>query len=438
MNTVFHPNDTLTNRLSFYHLALFGVLLPFDRFYSELVLISFLLHTVISLRKQQVKNLFRIEVLWLVSVFLVALVCTLYTFNKQEGFKLLSRQLAIVLFPVLLFLNPVDLRKYAKAIFLSFAFSCTLVVAYLYADAIQVLQYHHLPLSALLSPAFMNHNFSEPIDMHATYLSLYMGLSVAIFSHYLIAGTKRITQLVFICALCLLALGLLQLAARSVIIAMLLFFCFAVPFFLQGKRRKIYATVAISISLVVVVVILASATLRTRYFDLLKDDLSENTPEYSIADARMKRWEVAWEVVKASPLVGYGSGDEEDLLQEAYFQNKLYDSYLHRLNAHNQYLSFLLMGGVIALAVYLFTLAAGVRMAIQQKNLLFLAFLFLIITVSISENILFRNKGIFFYSFFFSLFVRVLIQQKIAAKLQVQEASTGNLKRKTSVFTMNK
>ncbi|HET7898320.1 MAG TPA: hypothetical protein VFL47_11630, partial [Flavisolibacter sp.] len=180
MRTLFYPNDTLTNKLGFYHLVLFALLLPFDPFYSELVLVSFLLHTLISLKKGSVKNLFQKNVWFLASIFWVAVVCTFYTTDKQEGWKLLSRQLAILLFPVLFSLTTIDLKKYGRTILLAFAIACTLAVVYLYADALRIIRYHHFSLSALLSPAFMNHNFSEPIDMHATYLSLYLGLSFAV------------------------------------------------------------------------------------------------------------------------------------------------------------------------------------------------------------------------------------------------------------------
>jgi O-antigen ligase len=118
----------------------------------------------------------------------------------------------------------------------------------------------------------------------------------------------------------------------------------------------------------------------------------------------MKRWAVTFDLVKQSPYVGYGSGDELDLLKEKYYSEKLYGSYLNDLNAHNQYISFLLSGGVIALAIYFFTLLYGLQMAITSKNLIFIGFIILIITVSASENLLMRNKGIFFYSFFFSFF----------------------------------
>ena len=56
MKQLFVINDTLSNKLGYYHLIFFLVALPFDRFYSQLVLISFLIHTLIHLGKNSFRH----------------------------------------------------------------------------------------------------------------------------------------------------------------------------------------------------------------------------------------------------------------------------------------------------------------------------------------------------------------------------------------------
>ena len=58
MKKLFIINDTLTNKISYYHLALFLIFLPFDRFYRELVLISLTVHTLIHVGKINFRALF--------------------------------------------------------------------------------------------------------------------------------------------------------------------------------------------------------------------------------------------------------------------------------------------------------------------------------------------------------------------------------------------
>jgi O-antigen ligase len=93
------------------------------------------------------------------------------------------------------------------------------------------------------------------------------------------------------------------------------------------------------------------------------------------------------------------------LLHDNFFTHRLYNSFLNNLNAHNQYLSFLLKSGVIGLLVYLRTLAFGLNISFQQKDLLLFVFMLIIICVSFSENLLDVDKGIFYYAFFYSFFI---------------------------------
>jgi len=129
----------------------------------------------------------------------------------------------------------------------------------------------------------------------------------------------------------------------------------------------------------------------------------------------MKRWVLELQLIKQSPWIGYGSGSEKQVLKDKYFDEKFYRSYLVELNAHNQYLSFLINSGIAGLLLYLYILFYGLSKAIKGREFLLMAFLILIAVVSVSENILDLNKGIFFYSFFFPLFLLSSNEQKPTA-----------------------
>ena len=119
----------------------------------------------------------------------------------------------------------------------------------------------------------------------------------------------------------------------------------------------------------------------------------------------MIRWSGTLQLIGKAPIAGYGMGAEKVILKNMYFEQKMYNSFLNELDAHNQYLSFLLTAGLIGLFLYLFTLYWGFERAFQRKDFIFTSFLLIIAVVGFSENILMVNKGIFFYSFFFSMFI---------------------------------
>jgi len=111
MKRLFLIPDTQTNTISYYHLLCFLIALPFDRFYSQLVLISLIIHTLIHLRRERLKLLLTKEVLIVSALYFVSLICIIYSFNKKQGWSDSTIQLALLLFPVILSLNGLDLKK---------------------------------------------------------------------------------------------------------------------------------------------------------------------------------------------------------------------------------------------------------------------------------------------------------------------------------------
>lgn len=398
--------DITTNKITYYHLLLFLVLLPFDRFYSQIILISFALHTLIHLERNRLQNVFNKTVIILTAVYLLGIAAILYSPDKNQGWKDAEKQLAILLFPLLFAMNSLEIKKYKLQLLIVFALTCTITILYLFVDALRIMQYYHLPISSLFTRAFMNHNFSSAIDIHATYLAMYAGISVITFLYLFLNEKSPRQRFLYGLGIFILAAGLLQLASRAVFFALMLVINIALPFFtLQGKKRIKILLITSLISIVVILSIYYVGSFKKRYLMELKNDLTQASNNNEVLEPRVIRWRAALELVKHSPIIGYGSGSETELLKEVYFEKKLYNSYLTELNAHNQYLSFLIKTGIIGLALYLFVLLFGFYYAIRTKDILFLSFLILVTIVSISENILDVNKGIFFYSFFIPLFL---------------------------------
>src|SRR4051812_27764857 len=101
MSGLFSINDSLTNKISYYHLVLLLASLPFDRFYSHLILISYAIHTLIHLNRKLIKPIFNLGMLALQSVVIVTVLCTIYSSNKAEAGTEIGRRAAIFIVPLL-------------------------------------------------------------------------------------------------------------------------------------------------------------------------------------------------------------------------------------------------------------------------------------------------------------------------------------------------
>lgn len=399
--------DTPSNRLGAYILAVFVVSLPFDRLYSELAFVLFLLHTLIHLDRAALSRLRKND--WLVpaSIYFLTVAGTIYSNYRAEAFFEWERQLSLLLLPLCFILTTIDLQRYRLFLLNALTLSCACTIVYLYYAALKVIGYNHLPLSALFTTAFINHNFAEPIDMHATYFSMYIGLATITPLWYLKTEPSRFRKILSAVVLLILIAGLLQLASRAVLIAMLVIVNIAVPMMLfSGKSRIRYFVMSALVSLLLVFVVVQNDVFRNRYVTELKNDLTQQSINLNILEPRAVRWTCGFELIKKSPLIGHGSGSEVALLKQQYFEKKYYNSYINDLNIHNQFLSMLIKFGIIGLILLMTVLFVGFKKAWHNKDLFFAAFLIIVSVVFFSENVLDGNKGIFFFAFFYSLFYR--------------------------------
>ncbi|HTF28286.1 MAG TPA: O-antigen ligase family protein [Flavitalea sp.] len=430
MKKLFFIEDSLSNKITYYHLLFFIAFLPFDLFFSEVILISLSIHTLINLNLKLLKGLIRRDVIIVQGIFILTFISCLYTFDRNAGFSLLSRQLAILIFPIILFVTPLNLQQYRSRLLSAFAIVCALTITYLYFDAIRVIRFNHLPFKAIFSNSFINHNFSLPIRIHATYLSMYCALSLCYLLFVLFHTEKLLNRYLILTGVFILSAGLMQLASKSVIITSLICACIIIPLFLN-KRNRLVLTIALTLPIVTgSVVIFNMKSFHERFISDLTSDLKNRNLEFSVSSTRMQRWLLGWELFTDAPVFGHGSGEELQLLRNKYFDKGLYHAFIFRLNAHNQYLSLMIKSGILGLLIYGYILFYGIQSAIRHRDSLFLCFLLFVIIVSLSENLLDVNKGIFFYAFFFSFF----LVGKNRPDHTLNQSASGNQKLKIDVF----
>jgi O-antigen ligase len=395
-------NDTLENRISFALLAAFLVCLPFDRLYSEVILICLAAHQVLHLDRSRLRLLLDKEVWLLQSIFIWIALNAFRSTHRQEALDEVVKLLAVVVFPALFRLLAQPMARYRDTLLLVFSYSCAATIAGLYGYALYVLRVEHLPLQMLFS-YYLNHQFSAAIDMHATYLSAYCALCFVFCCTRLVQTTHR-QKLVYLLPALLLLAGMLQLCAKSVLVATILTMLFFFPWMvLKPVKRWRFRLVVLLLLALATLLVVQHKGFHSRLITDLQQDLSTQRPAFAAQEKRLVRWQLAAGLVSRAPVWGYAPGDHEFVLRNAYFDHRFYHSYLENLNTHNQFLDLWLSVGITGVLLYACTLAYGFKTAITSKDILLTAFLLLTLLVSLSENNLEVNKGIFFYAFFFSL-----------------------------------
>ncbi len=393
--------------ISLYHLALLLLSLPFDRFYSHLLLISFTAHTLLHADRAGIKQAFSWRAFLLLPLLVASWIGAGYSAFPQLASAEVGRMAVVALLPVLLSFSKLDIRQHLHFLFAIFALGSSFTVLYLFGHALVTLRFYHLPVTALLSPAFTNQNFSSPIGMHATFLSLQWAMSFVWMVHTGLQQKQRAQQLLYATGVVVMSAGLLQLGSKAVLMMVFIAVNALLPWWeLRGHRRRTYLGLAITFTIALAIFVASQPTFRSRFAESLRTDLSATTTPGDVADSRMRRWNVVMRTILQAPVLGHGSGAEIPLLERAFFKERLYNSYLHQLNSHNQYLSFWLKTGIAGLLVYVAIVAYGWRIVGQRRDLLFATFLLLVTGVSFSENILDVDKGALFFGLFFAMFLQ--------------------------------
>jgi O-antigen ligase len=329
------------------------------------------------------------------SLFVILLISLLYSNNLDFGLESIFRFLPLLIFPVGFFLLKDNKYIYRSKLFtigkLLFYFS-TLI---LFISIFLVFYYRGF----VTENFFLNYSYRiifqlGKFSMHPIYASI-VTLIALIFSISLFKIKSY--KYVIIFGNILLTINLFLLSRKSAIIIMCLLF---LGFFLFNKKIKSNLKMFFSlfIALFLIVTIKFIPDISNRFNDL-----------YSLLDAnkststnlRLNLINLSIDAIKEKPFLGYGIGDTKDVLSEL---EKQYDFFKGKYyNTHNQFLGFLISTGFLGLFIFLLFLFKNWKSAIlggyEQLSIIFLFVSFMFI-----ENILERQNGVIFFSFFINYF----------------------------------
>ena len=236
-------------------------------------------------------------------------------------------------------------------------------------------------------------------NIHPIYLSMHCGIAV-LFSFYILRATKsKLAIWSLIVMDIILVLFLLLYAKKGPLFGLIVVFTLFVLF--QRKKGLLRPYILAVASLVLLTI--AIPRTRNKFIELLKIETLDKG-EVTSTNIRYTIYTAAQRLIAEKPFQGYGIGDYNNELIKRYGENG--DTILveGRYNAHNQYFSLMLIGGIGALLVFLITLGLNLIYAIRFDNQILILLLLFYGIVMFTENILEREQGIIFFAFFLNFF----------------------------------
>lgn len=262
---------------------------------------------------------------------------------------------------------------------------------------------------------FTSSYYSEKLDIHPSYLSNFILLTVIFINQLLENSAKRTTKTLLIFSWLFLSFAIIQLASRLHILnylCLLLFFVL-ISFNKKTKGKKIFLYFKILLGIGAIGFLFTSEFVKNRFeqgYDIYFNQ-GKNYPQY-YESSRMHVWKHFPSEFKKAPILGSGTGNENKNL----YQNFVKDNYTRgiesQLNYHNQYFQELARSGIVGFLLFgsiLFLLFKG---SIAQRNQAFILFLLFNSLFFLFESVLERHRGIVFFFFFSSVFYFCQTKQK--------------------------
>jgi len=375
---------------------LITILLPFDFFLGPSILLLFIAILIAQPFKQTVQNLQNNKLFILFSgSYLIYVAAMIWTENQSFGKRDLEYKLSILFLPILIAaltrLNRSAFELLIKAFIASFIIAAIVSFFVSYANN----SFQHIPTYIELS-----------IFMHPTYFSVYLNLAFIFLIKYIGFQSKSSKQqlLIFCLSAFLIAFNLLLNSKIGIILNLLLILIFII----QGLHRFSKKSALLFISLFVIALALIFTqvdAVKSRFQSIGSTLSAENIPKDSDESSRLRIliWHQVFEILEDQPLLGVGTGDTKDELVKSYKKNGITYAYKNRLNAHNQYLEWLLTFGIIGTLFWLICFIVPILLSIKHANVLYPWFCFIVLVVFLVESFLEREYGVIFFAFFNSL-----------------------------------
>ncbi len=373
--------------------------------YLTFAVALFLIYTLFNCGKQFKQKIKANKLLLLPALlFTLDLIWILFAENSNEAVTLVIRKLPLLFIPLGFIL--VDKQLFTKdvdTVLGLFLLGCLLVSMLCYSYAI----FNIIKYKTIISPAgdhtmyyFSYDPLVEPFGFDAIYLSMFCNLAFISALTTTFIKNRLMRNLIAL----YLAIFIILIASKIGILTLIFV---TVAFTLSETRKKRRAIIiALAFISLFALGIYKLPFLRERF--ITSTDFNYSEPRGNIWNSntfRIAIWSCAAEAVKRSPLLGYGTGGGQQALENVYKERGFIWGLEKGYHPHNEFLTPQLDLGILGLLVLLMTLLFPLIQFIKTREIIYIGWIMIIFLSFSIESVLDRQKGIVFFSFFYSLFL---------------------------------
>jgi O-antigen ligase len=325
----------------------------------------------------------------------------LHTNNSTMQFELQKK--------LLFFIAPITITAYIsifkpQSIRIYFT-SFTIAVVAVSILSIIGLVYHGIlfsPNSYENGAYLLRFHFESISHLHPTYYSLFSTIS-ALWIIYDFKNYSSKWKIIFIIFLIILIFLLLLIAAKMPLIIMALGCSWLLS--KKIKSRKLFSAIYIGFVMLAIAAIFIVPSLKSRLMEVKNYYTSPNS-EQNTLQQRQVIFDCNIEIFKQHVWTGVGASNSQLELDNCYKSTSTSGTESTQYNAHNQFFTLVINYGIAILFVFICTLIVTLK---QSQHFHFgIVMIISIVLIMLTESILERQMGIYFYL----LFSLLLLQSK--------------------------
>lgn len=331
--------------------------------------------------------------------FLITVFGLLYTDELKLALDDVVRAAPFLFLPIIAIHSHQKFSKNYRNLGYSLVAGCFIVACYSWSEVMLTLKANNHSFSQFFTSRYFNHNLVKGLNLHATYVSLFVYASIGFLAHQFKVCNSNIKKSLLLVIGALLFLFLLNLLSRNILVC---FALFTTGYFVYTRKWRLFLAAALCVAVLGVISYnIKHNYLRDKLFRSL--NLFEQKTQFSKKDDRFDRLEASYEIFLNKPLFGYGTAAESKHREAVFKRNKDYVAYTEKYNAHNQFFEYLSTYGLIGATVYILFFVRLWKTVLISRKTYFVYIALAITMLTITESIFERTQGIVFTSFFVAL-----------------------------------
>jgi O-antigen ligase len=341
--------------------------------------------------------------------FLLSIIGMIHTINTETGWHRVEVSLSLFIFPFL----ASDFKKNnipSKWQLIFSSFTVGIIISFLMCIIRAIFR---LPEESSISIFFYSQLSGWLIAPN--YLSNFVIFSIIISTLELTFRKQTYLPIKSVALLITILLAEISFLVLLSSKASLLIFLITGSFFILywGKHKILsWGVIAIIIlfSISTALIVITQTNLHKR-FSTLEKIFNPGHLDYTIAESTSLRYiamQSSIDFIHEYWYIGVGTGDVRDELTKYYKNNQYIAAYKKGTNPHNQFLTSLMSFGIFGLISLILLYYALLRQAILHKNLLVWLWMFIMLILFLTDDLLTFQAGIIYFCIFSSLFTFAL------------------------------